>query len=269
MTTVAVTGAGGKTGRAVVGALRRRHVDVRSLRRPRVDLDTGAGLDALAGCDAVYVVAPNVHPDEPGVVDRVLDAARRHAVRRVVYHSVAQPYAPAMPHHVDKAVAEDLVRRSGLAWTVLQPCAYVQNLLPGLLDEPPDLVVPYSPEAPFCLVDLDDVAEAAAVVLTEERHAGATYELGGPEPVSVRDVARVAEEVLGRHVPVRTTSVQEWASGPGATVPVAARRRLKGMFEHYDQWGLLAGSLALHALLARPPADLRSVLTRELTPGHR
>lgn len=265
MTTVAVTGAGGKTGRAVLDALRRRGVDVRPLRRPQVDLDTGAGLEALGGCDAVYLIAPNVHPEEPALVGRVLEAARRSGVQRVVYHSVAQPYAPAMPHHVDKAVAEDLVRRSGLRWTVLQPCAYLQNLLPGLRSRPPELVVPYSPDAPFAFVDLEDVAEAAAVVLTDDRHAGATYELGGPQAVSVREVARIATDVLGAEVAVRRTTPQQWAAGPGASLPAGARTRLAAMFRYYDAHGLLAGSLALGALLGRPPRGVREVLSRDLT----
>jgi uncharacterized protein YbjT (DUF2867 family) len=262
---IAVTGAAGKTGRAVTTALRSRGVNVLPLVRGVVDLDTGAGLDAMAGCDAVYVLAPNVHPDEPGIVARVLDAAEANGVARLVYHSVAQPYAPAMPHHVDKAVAEDLVRRSGLAWTVLQPCAYVQNFLEQLGAHQPELAVPYDPARPFALVDLDDVAEAAAVVLTEPEHHGATYELGGPAPVSVRVVAAAASEVLGVEVPVRTTTPGEWAAGPGADLAEHARDRLRAMFEYYDAYGLLAGSLALTGLLGRRPTAVRDVLARELT----
>lgn len=263
--TVAVTGASGKTGRAVTDAVRARGAAVRPLVRPHVDLDTGAGLEAVAGCDAVYVIAPNVHPEEPAFVARVLEACQRTGVQRVVYHSVAQPYAPAMPHHVDKAVAEDLVRRSGLRWTVLQPCAYLQNLLPGLRSRPPELVVPYSPDTAFAFVDLQDVAEAAAVVLTDDRHAGATYELGGPRAVSVREVARTAADVLGAEVAVRRTTPRQWAAGPGASLPAGARARLAAMFRYYDAYGLLAGSLALEALLGRPPRGVREVLRRELS----
>ena len=91
-------------------------------------------------------------------------------VARVVYHSVASPYVPAMPHHLGKAVSEDLVRRSGLAWTILQPGAYVQNVdLSGPVD------LPYSPDVPFGFLDLADLGRAAAAVLTRRR-------LGGGEP---------------------------------------------------------------------------------------
>ena len=266
MTFVAVCGASGKTGRALVGALRRRGAQVRGLGRPAVDLGTGAGLEpALSGCEALYLMAPNVHPDEPGLVARTLDAARRAGVQRVVYHSVAQPYAPAMPHHLDKAAGEDLVRRSGLAWSVLQPCAYLQNLVPALLADPPALTVPYSVDVPFGFVDLDDVAEAAARVLTEPGHSGATYELGGPRPLTVRDVAGLAAEVLGRPVPATATSQEDWSGGPGRELPAPARERLLAMFASYDEHGLLTGSLPLRALLGRPPSTAAETLSRELS----
>lgn len=267
MTRVAVTGAAGKTGRAVAAALRARGVDVLPLVRGVVDLDTGAGLELLHGCSALYLVAPNVHPDEPALVQRVLDAAADGGVGHIVYHSVAQPYSPSMPHHVDKAVAEDLVRRSGLAWTLLQPCAYTQNLLDQLRADLPRLVVPYDVDQPFSFVDLLDVADAAAVVLTEPRHVGATYELGGPQALTVREVGERAAAVLGRSVEVASITPADWAVGPGAGLSDDARRRLTAMFDYYDRHGLLAGSLALEALLGRRPTAVQDVLARELSGG--
>ena len=193
---VAVVGASGKTGRAVSAALLRRGVPVRGLVRHAgrtgedvaeavVDLDTGEGLvAAFEGCAAVYLMAPNVHPDEPGLIGRALQAAREVGVGRVVLHSVLHPYASALPHHMGKAVAEEMVRASGLPWTALQPCAYAQNLTAGLsaaLDAG-RLEVPYRIDAPFTLVDLDDVAEVAATVLTEPGHEAASYELWGRTP---------------------------------------------------------------------------------------
>src|SRR4051794_13304461 len=111
MTRVAVFGGHGKTGRAVGAAL-----------PEAVPLGRAAWADlsqALAGCDAAYLIAPNLHPDEPEYVADALVALTDAGVDRVVYHSVASPYVPSMPHHLGKAVSEDLVRRSGLAWTIL------------------------------------------------------------------------------------------------------------------------------------------------------
>ena len=118
---VAIVGGHGKSGRAVAAALAARGgAPVPLGRADRADL---AG--AMAGCTAAYVIAPNFHPDEPAYVAHALEACRAAGVDRVGYHSVASPYVPAMAHHVGKAQAEDLVRRSGLAWTILQPGVYV------------------------------------------------------------------------------------------------------------------------------------------------
>ena len=182
---IAVLGGSGKTGRAIATALEARAASVTSIGRR----DWGDLAGALHGCDAVSVIAPNFHPDEPAYVAEVLAAAETAGVTRLVYHSVATPYAPAMPHHLGKARSEDLVRRSATAWTVLQPCAYVQNLVPALRSADAVLEVPYAVDRPFGLVDLDDVAEATARVLLDDGHVGATYELGGPAWLTVADVA--------------------------------------------------------------------------------
>ena len=214
-------------------------------------------------------MAPNLHPDEPAYVAVVLDAARSAGVRRVVYHSVVAPYVPDLPHHLGKARSEDLVRRSGLGWTLLQPCAYVQNLVPGLLAAGPDgapepaVRVPYDPDRLFGLVDLVDVAAAAAVVLVDDGHVGATYELGGPRLVSARDVAVAAARVLGREVPVQRLPLETSANAGDPR----ERDWLRAMFAYYDRHGLPAASLPLRVLLGRDAHDLPATLTRELGRG--
>ena len=213
MTRVAVFAGRGKTGRAV-----RAHLpDSRALGRDGWD---------LAGCDAAYLVAPNLHPDEPAYVAAALDAMRAAGVGRVVYHSVASPYVPEMPHHVGKAVAEDLVRRSGLAWTILQPGAYLQNLdLSG-----PRVEVPYDLDAVFGLLDLADLGPAAARVLLEDGHAGATYELASRQAT----VRQLADEAGVEARQVLDPGTHPW---------------LSAMFAYYDRHGLPAGTLTLRALL--------------------
>ncbi|WP_338748905.1 SDR family oxidoreductase [Janibacter alittae] len=260
---IAVISGRGKTGTAVVSALADLGVGARALgRAERADPGTD-----LRGCRAVYLMAPNMAPDEPDLVREVLAAARSAGVTRVVYHSVAAPYAPLMPHHVNKAVAEDLVRRSGTDWTILQPCAYVQNVIPGLQGEDPGIDVAYDLDAPFGLVDVADVAQAAATVLTRAEHIGATYELGGPDLVGMRDVAAIAQEVLSRPVRARRIGAWAWAAGAGAGLDPREQEWLLAMFAYYDRYGLPARPRTLSGLLGRPPRDVREVLARELDPG--
>ena len=99
---------------------------------------------------------------------------------------------------------------------------------------------------------------------TEDGHRGATYELGGPSPVSVRDVAAAASEVLGVDVPVERVDRQGWAASDGEGLDQREREWLLAMFAYYDRHGLPAGSLAPRCLLEREPTDVVTTLTREL-----
>ena len=210
---IAVLGGHGKTGRAVCAALADRGLEARPL--GRADWSTLAA--AVAGCQAAYVIAPNLHPDEPAYVGEALAALTAAGVPRVVYHSVASPYVPEMPHHLGKAVSEDLVRRSGLAWTILQPGAYLQNL-----DLSGPVAVPYDVDAVFGFADLRDVAEVAAVVLLEDGHVGATYELASRSAT----VAQLAAEA-GFSATRTDERPQGW---------------LGAMFAYYDRHGLPVGT---------------------------
>lgn len=260
--TVAVVGGHGKTGRAVTAALRTRGVEARPLGRADLVDPTAA----MTGCDAVYLIAPNMYADEPAFVEHMLGAAMSAQVAKVVYHSVATPYAPTMPHHLGKVISEDLIRHVPVPWTILQPGPYLQNFLPGLQAETPSLSQPYAVDKPFNFVDLADVAEAAAQVLTDDRHAGATYELGGPDRMSVADVAAVAADLLGKEVPCTRIDPATWAAGPGASLEPRVRDWLLTMFAYYDSYGLLCGSLPLGAILGREPTGVRPALTRDLSP---
>ena len=234
MTRVAVLGGHGKTGRAVCAALAERGATALPLgRADRLP-------DALAGGAAAYLVAPNLHADEPALVGGWLDALRQAGVGRAVYHSVASPYAPAMPHHLGKAASEDVVRRSGLGWTILQPGAYLQNL-----DLSADVAVPYDVHARFGFLDLADLGAAAATVLLDDGHLGATYELATRE-------ASVAELAAEAGVGARRVG---W---DGAGLPEREREWLGAMFDYYDAHGLPVGTRVLAGLLsgvARRSAD--------------
>ncbi|MBD8868622.1 SDR family oxidoreductase [Nocardioides donggukensis] len=238
MTRVGILGGTGKTGRAVARALAARGAVPVPLGRAQWPDLSGA----LRGCAAAYLIAPNLHPDEPAHVSAILAAARAAGVGRVVHHSVAAPYAPDLPHHLGKARAEDLVRRSGLAWTILQPGAYLQNLpLDGST-----IVVPYRLDAPFGFAHLDDLAEVAATVLLDEAHAGATYELASwrGDVSGVAAAVGAATEVL---------DPEEWARTDGAGLDERQRSWLLAMFAYYEAHGLPVGTVPMTTLLGRTP----------------
>ncbi len=280
--TVLVTGAAGKTGLAVLRALSEHDVVRRALirdpsHRPSVrsagadethvgDLrDTQTMVSAAQGVDAIYFIAPNVHPDELTMGQVIISAARHASVTRLVYHSVLRPQIEAMPHHWRKMRVEELLFASGLATTVLQPAPYMQNLASAWPRVQRDGVfgVPYSLSTRTALVDLDDVAQVAAQVLVEPGHRGATYELCGLDSPDQLEIVRLFTERLGRSITAEAITRDIWAR-QARRVGLDDDRieTLRAMFRYYERCGLPGNATVLAALLGRQPASLESFVRR-------
>jgi NAD(P)H dehydrogenase (quinone) len=162
-----------------------------------------------------------------------------------------------------------------LPFTILQPAPYMQNLLAGWKNIVEDgvLRVPYSVEAKFSFVDLDDVAEAASIVLTEPNHRNAIYELAGTLPMSHVEAAEIIGRALNRSLRAEREKIIDWerrASAALAGNVHSAQREsyrvenLVRMFEYYDQWGLMGNPNVLQWLLKREPASFESFVQRTL-----
>jgi NAD(P)H dehydrogenase (quinone) len=272
---ILVTGAAGKTGLAVVAALADRGVAVRALvhHAGRSDACIMQGADeivvgafddaaalaaATSGASAIYHICPNVSPYEVSYARAIIAAAKAAGAPRVVYHSVLHPQVEAMPHHWAKLRVEEMLLASGLAVTVLQPTAYMQNLLVGWRSIVEDGVyrVPYPVATRISLVDLSDVAEAAALVLTEDGHVGATYALVGTPALTQTEVAETLSLAIGRPVRAVAETVEVWEARVGAEMGDYQRQTLAAMFRSYAAHGLVGNANVLSWLLGVSPITL-------------
>ncbi len=280
---ILVTGAAGKTGRYVIqelvgkgkriralvhhgeyierveeiGAIEVIHGDMRD--RRTVD-------QAVEGIRVVYHIPPNVHPDEVAIGQTVISAAQSAEIELFVYHSVVHPHIEAMPHHWQKMRVEEQLFSCGLAFTILQPAAYMQNILAQWDTMIGDgcYRVPYPLEARSSLVDLKDVAEAARLVLTEDGHAGATYELTGTTPMSQIEIAQTLSDGLGREVTAERTPIDVWERGArDAGLGSYAIETLTQMFLYYGGHDFVGSPQTLTWLLERPPTTLAEAIERE------
>jgi uncharacterized protein YbjT (DUF2867 family) len=279
---ILITGAGGKTGRAVIAALAAKGEAVRAFVRREASADTArcAGArevvvgqmddaDALTQATrdvrAIYHICPNVSPYEFAYGKTMISAAKRAGVPRFVYHSVLRPHIATMPHHWEKARVEEMLFASGLSFTVLQPAAYMQNILaawPAIVGEGV-FRVPYPTATRLSLVDLDDVAEAAATVLTQSGHDGATYELVGTPGLNQTEVAMVLGHALAREVRAVAETVEDWdARAQAAGLDDYARETLVKMFAYYAAHGLVGNPNVLRWLLGRAPATVAEFAAR-------
>ena len=279
---IVVTGAAGKTGRAVIRAVVGRRQVVRALiHRPEQedsvrslgaqevvagDMRDPAVLDrAMEGARAAYHICPNVHPEEVAIGQAAIAAAQRAGIKHLVYHSVLHPQVEAMPHHWLKMRVEEQIFASGLDYTILQPAAYMQNVLAQRESVVGRGVypVPYAAGTRLGMVDLEDVAEVAAKVLTEPGHKGATYELCGPEALTQTEIAGLMGQQLGQAVQAQAVPLETWrqqaqASGLG----LYQVETLVRMFEYYERHGLWGNPNVLACLLGRQPTSLADFLVR-------
>src|SRR4051794_39030660 len=183
--------------------------------------------------DALYLIWPNFHPDEGDGARAIFAEARRAGLPRLVYHSVLRPQARVMPHHAGKDLAEEALDASGVPWRVLQPCAYADNFDSQLAEAQQSGVLSsqWGLRKGQSLVDLRDVAEAAAVLLTEDGLDAGTFEAVGPEPLTAPRLAEFMTERLGR-------------AGPGGDLvahggppPPDARPGPRAMYHHQPAHG--------------------------------
>jgi uncharacterized protein YbjT (DUF2867 family) len=280
---ILLTGASGKTGRTLIKTLSKiesicalvhRQDDVstaKSLGAQKVIIgdmrDEAVIRSAMKGVRAVYHICPNMSPDEKVIGKSVIEESRNVGVEHFVLHSVLHPQTERMNHHWQKLRVEEMIFESRLSFTILQPAPYMQNLMANWKSIVEDgfLRVPYSVDAKFSFVDLEDVAEAAKVVLTEPGHIHAIYELAGTLPTSHVEVAKIFRHVLKRVVQAEKEEIRDWRlRAEQSGMSGYALENLIRMFEYYDQWGLAGSPNVLRWLLKREPTSLASFIQRTM-----
>jgi uncharacterized protein YbjT (DUF2867 family) len=211
MSTVLVTGGTGLLGRAVVTGLTAAGHDVRTMSRTAApgtvggDLATGAGLDAaVAGADTVVHCASDARDPRRIDVDgtrRLVDAARQAGGPHLVYVSIVGVDRIPWAYYRAKLDAEREVAVSGLPWSTLRATQF-HEFTAALLERLTSLPAVPAPRGwRFQPVDVREVAARLTAVVAEGP-AGLLPDLGGPEVLTVAELARAHLAATGRRRPV-------------------------------------------------------------------
>ncbi len=280
---ILITGAAGKTGRAVLKALVEHGETVRVLVRRQEQAEelirqgASAALvgemtepasyrEAMEGVNAAYHICPNVHPEEVAIGRLAIESARKCGLEHFVYHSVLHSQVEKMPHHWKKMKVEEILFESGLRYTVLQPAPYMQNILAvrDSILKKGIFPVPYPVETKLSFVDLADLGRAAAIVLTEPGYKEAVFEIVGTRAITQAELAALLSKVLEQPVAAEEVSGDQWreAVEKEGVDPLRIDTLLK-MFEYYARYGLSGNSYTLTRLLGREPHTLTSFIARE------
>ena len=225
--------------------------------------DGPACCEALHGVETLFMVSARESADRVDEHLTFVDAAVAAGVRHVVYTSLYRAAADAVFTFArDHWATEEHIRASGLRWTFLRDCLYL-DLIPRI-GGPDGVIRAPAGNGRFSGVALDDVARVAqAVLLSPEEHAGHTYDLTGPEELSMAEAAAIVTEVTGQPTHyVEETSDEAFASRAAYGAP---DWELQGWVTSYlaiaagQQDGL---SDDVERITGQRPVSLRGMLSR-------
>ncbi|WP_375758417.1 NAD(P)H-binding protein [Corallococcus exercitus] len=285
---IVVTGATGQLGRLIVENLITRvpadrvAVSVRDVRKAqdlaargvrvrRGDFADPASLaHAFEGASQVLMVSSNARATGGDTLAQhraAIDAARAAGARRIVYTShMAASRSSAFPPMLDHAATEQMLGESGLAWTALRNGFYASSavfllakgLQTGVFEAPTDGKVSWTTHA--------DLAEAAAVILTNEgRYDGPTPPLTASQALDFEALCELASSVLGS--PLRRSTVPEdemRAKLVASGMPASAVAISLGLYRASRDGEFAPVDPTLRELLGRAPTNMREVLTEKL-----
>jgi len=187
-----------------------------------------------------------------------VNEARRTSARRVVHMSIHDvEKCVEAPHFASKIAIEQALKASGLAHTILRPNNFYQNdywwkdaiLQYGVYPQPLG-------SAGVSRVDTGDIADAAVRALTENGHAGKTYTLAGPDPLTGTDCAAEFAKALGKPVAYAGDDLEAWAKSMEPYLPKWAVYDYRLMYAMFQAKGLRATPAQLdetRAILGREP----------------
>ena len=220
--------------------------------------DPHALREALAGVDRAFLVMPN-DEDQLVLENQFTDAAAAAGVQHLVYlssmESVPESTSPITQNHV---AAEERIRASGMKWTMIRPTFFMQNFEASAprIKATGQIVMPAG-NGTVATTDIRDVGEVVAKVLTEADHENKSYDLTGPDLLTMAQMAERFSAVLGTNIEyvdqpmekfrdlLRSINLAEW--------------RVNAVCKEFE--AIASGSIdhttdTLGELLGRPPTSL-------------
>ncbi len=214
---ILVIGATGKTGSRVVMKLEAKGLPVRrGARRSETPFDWEDSTTwpaVLSGVSKAYVT---YFPDLafPGAIEKLeafVNVALESGLKHMVLLSGRGEHFASM--------GEEIVRNSGLGFTIVRSAWFAQNFSEGYLHDPILGGVLPMPGGDIAepIVDIDDIADVVVAALTEEGHLGKRYEVTGPRLMTFAEMAGVLSDTLDRPIRYVPITFEEFHANVAAS----------------------------------------------------
>jgi uncharacterized protein YbjT (DUF2867 family) len=275
---ILITGASGTVGRAVLDEVRKAGKPFKAMYRNAEDArrappgvatvladfaEAKSLKQALQGVDTVFLVCSPI-PQLLELEGNMIDACKQTGVRHIVLNSAlgAGDYPKSFPGWHRKV--EDKLAASGVAYTILRPNGFLQNIVayhaPSIRAQ--GAFYASMGNAKTSCIDVRDVALAAAkALIAPAEHAGKTYELNGPEAVSNDEIAARISRITGQTVSyVDIPEEAQRKSMLDLGMPEWQVTALLELQQYYVTGKCGAVTDVLAKLLGRPPITLEQYL---------
>lgn len=278
---IAITGAAGHLGRHVIESLLARGVAAQDLvaivrtASKAEDLtargitvaeapyeDVAALTEALQGVDRLVLVSGSEVGKRAAQHTNVLEAAKAAGVAFIAYTSLVNADSSELSLAPEHRETEALLASSGIDHVLLRNGWYWENFASNVdAARATGHVFGAAGEGRVNGAARRDYAEAAAVVVTTDGHAGKTYELGGQPSLTYPEIAQAVGTVIGAEVSYVNQSVEEYQQTlEGAGLPAEVARMIAGWDVAIAGGALETASTDLEDLIGRPATSLAEAL---------
>ena len=278
---IAITGAAGHLGRHVIESLLARGVAAQDLvaivrtASKAEDLtargitvaeapyeDVAALTEALQGVDRLVLVSGSEVGKRAAQHTNVLEAAKAAGVAFIAYTSLVNADSSELSLAPEHRETEALLASSGIDHVLLRNGWYWENFASNVdAARATGHVFGAAGEGRVNGAARRDYAEAAAVVVTTDGHAGKTYELGGQPSLTYPEIAQAVGTVIGAEVSYVNQSVEEYQQTlEGAGLPTEVAQMLAGWDTAIADGALQTSSTDLEDLIGRPATSLAEAL---------
>ena len=278
---IAITGAAGHLGRHVIESLLARGVAAQDLvaivrTASKAEELTARGItvaeapyedvaaltEALQGVDRLVLVSGSEVGKRAAQHTNVLEAAKAAGVAFIAYTSLVNADSSELSLAPEHRETEALLASSGIDHVLLRNGWYWENFASNVdAARATGHVFGAAGEGRVNGAARRDYAEAAAVVVTTDGHAGKTYELGGQPSLTYPEIAQAVGTVIGAEVSYVNQSVEEYQQTlEGAGLPAEVAQMIAGWDVAIAGGALETASTDLEDLIGRPATSLAEAL---------
>lgn len=230
--------------------------------------DLSSLTEAFAGVDKLFFISSGDLVNRTEQHQNVVNAATKAGVKHIIYTSIERQLG-AEPSPIEFAsgpveATEDLIKSSGLNYTILKNNFYMDAVSLFIGDKVLESGVIYAPVANgkigFTL--RDELAEVSANILISEGHKNKTYQLSNVETYSYTDAANFITEISGKRVVLVSPKAEEYIKSlteAGVPEDFAGMLAAFALAQAYGEFNFSGNDL--EQLLGRKPTTLKEFLT--------